>query len=161
MQLSTGIDVNIDDTWENLSYPQYELNEPSRKLPVDIFESPPAFGKRPTSFAIEIHDPTHVSIVITQVYPYRERFDAMGVPGGRVGVTETSKGDYVRIMKHVDVSNEGEVARIVEVVEKVMKNVALRCLLDGQPEPESAVSKVLDSWRQRPNMHFAAAKADL
>ena len=61
-----------------------------------IFEVPPCFGKRPTTWSIEVHDSTTLSIIITQVYSFRERFDNMGVPGGRIGATDTSKGDYVR-----------------------------------------------------------------
>ncbi len=124
VHISTASDVNVDDAWENLSYPNYTLNEPSTELPVSIFESPPCFGKRPATFSIEVHDSSTMSIVITQVYAFREKFDAMGISGGRVGVTETSKGDYVRLMKHVDVSNEGEKARFTEVLDKVMKNTA-------------------------------------
>ena len=66
-----------------------------------IFEVPPYFGKRPTTWSIEVHDRNTLSIVITQVYSYRDRFDAMGVPGGRIGATDTSKGDYVRTRRPV------------------------------------------------------------
>ena len=59
-------DVNVD-TWEGLSYTSYTLNEPTSKLPIGVFESPPCFGKRPCSFSIEIHSRTTISIVITQV----------------------------------------------------------------------------------------------
>ena len=69
--ISTASDVEVDETWENLSYPNYTLNEPSNKLPVGIFECPPVFGKRPATFAIEILDAATVSIVITQVYNFR------------------------------------------------------------------------------------------
>jgi hypothetical protein len=190
--ISTAADVDVDATWENLSYTNYTLNEPSAKLPVAIFECPPPFGKRPATFAIEILDAATVSIVITQVYNFRtpfcvlhecvalsrtldtqhplaiykshvmqrtknfarERFDGMGVPGGRVGVTDTSRGDYVRLMKNVDVTKEAEVARIVEVLDAVMKGLALRVLVDGHTEAETAVSTFLNLLRQRPHMHF-------
>ncbi len=95
VHLWTAADVNIDDTWENVSYPNYTLNEPSNKLPMSIFEAPPCFGKRPATFSLEIHDESTLSIVISQVYAYRNRFEAMGIPGGRVGVTETSKESFL------------------------------------------------------------------
>ena len=71
-----------------------------------------------------------------------------------MGVTETSRGDYVRLMKNVDVTKDGEVARIVEVLDTVMKGLALRVVVDGQAGPESAAAKLLSTLRQRPHMHF-------
>ena len=146
--------------WEELSYPHYSLNEPSSDLPMKIFEVPPCFGKRPTTWSIEVHDSSTLSIVITSVYSYRDRFDAMGVPGGRIGATDTSKGDYVRIMKNVDVSQEGEVQRIMEVLDDVLKSLALRVFLSGsfdEKDTESPVSKILATFRKRPHMHFVSA----
>lgn len=35
----------------------------------------------------------------------------------------------------------------------------LRVLVDGTAEPESAVAKQLEIWRQRPNMHFVTRGA--
>ena len=160
VELSTASNVNIDDTWENLSFPNYTLNEPSDKLPVSVFEAPPCFGKRPAAFAIEVLDKKTVSIVISQVYNFRDRFEEMGIQGGRVNVTETSRGDYVRIMKNVDVSLAEEKQRIDEVIEKVLHNLTLRVLVDGTVEAESEVSRWLDSLRARKNMHFAVPKAE-
>ena len=158
VHVSMASDVSVDDTWENLAYPNYTLNEPqpSDKLPVSIFESPPCFGKRPATFAIDVHDASTVSIVISQVYAFRDRFEDMGIQGGRVGVTETSRGDYVRIMKDVDISSQEEKSRIVQVIEKVLRNLALRVLVDGEVEADSAVSKWLESLRERANMYFPA-----
>ena len=62
--------VNVD-AWEGLSYGNYTLNEPSTKLPVGAFESPPCFGKRPCTFSIEVHASSTISIVINQVSSMR------------------------------------------------------------------------------------------
>jgi len=136
------------------------LNEPSDKLPVSIFEAPPCFGKRPAAFAIEVLDASTVSIVISQVYNFRDRFEEMGIQGGRVNVTETSRGDFVRIMKNVDVSLAEEKQRIDEVLEKVLHNLTLRVLVDGSVEADSEVARWLDGLRGRRNMHFAVPKAE-
>lgn len=125
VHLHMAADVNVDDAWDNLTYPKYTLNEPSSAaLPVSIYEAPPCFGKRPATWAVELHDSTCLSVVVTQVYPYRDRFEAMGIPGGRVGATDTSKGDFVRLLKHLDVSKEDEGARLKEILDKVLRNVA-------------------------------------
>ena len=49
------------------------------------------------TFAVEIHSETTLSVVITQVWNYREMFESHGVQGGRMGATETSKGEFVRL----------------------------------------------------------------
>ena len=155
VHLSTAADVNVDDAWEDVSYPNYTLNEPSNKLPIAIFEAPPCFGKRPATFSLEIHDESTVSIVIAGVYVYRDRFEAMGIPGGRVGVTDTSKGDFVRLMKRIDLALAGEEARIIEVLESVLKNLALRVFIDGNCEvAETPVYKLIAKLRERSHMHF-------
>ena len=81
VELSTASNVNVDDTWENLSFPNYTLNEPSDKLSVSVFEAPPCFGKRPAAFAIEVLDASTISVVISQVYNFRDRFEEMGTLG--------------------------------------------------------------------------------
>ena len=59
-------------------------------------------------------------------------------------------------MKDVDVSKSDEASRIIGVVEQVLRNVALRVLVDGAVEDGSDVAKLLDKLRERPNMHFVA-----
>ena len=87
----------MDEVWEELKlYPNYTLNEPAAKLPAAIFEAPPTFGKKPMTWSVEIHDESHLSVVITQVFPFRPRFEARGIQGGRINISEaTPKGDYV------------------------------------------------------------------
>ena len=42
----------------------------------------------------------------------------------KVGATDTSKGDFVRLLKHLDVSKQDEGARLKEILDKVLRNVA-------------------------------------
>ena len=55
-------------------------------------------------------------------------------------------------MKNIDVTKDG--ARIVQVIEEVLKNVALRVLVEGVCEPETPVSMFIAKLRDRPNMFF-------
>ena len=66
----------------------------------------------------------------------------------------------MRIMKNADVSQEGEVQRIMEVLDDVLKSLALRVFLSGsfdEKDTESPVSKILATFRKRPHMHFVSA----
>ena len=81
-------------------------------------------------------------------------FEAQGIAGGRMNATETSKGEYVRLMLKIDITKQGEDERIVSVIDKVLRNVALRVLVDGTCEPDSPVGQFLARLRGMPNMHF-------
>ena len=160
VHIHTAADVNVDDCWEDLKYPNYTLNEPTIKLPVAMFESPPCFGKKPITWNVEIHDESHLSLVITQVYAFKSRFEANGIQGGRINITEAlPKGDYIRFLKGVDVSKEDSVKTFDDVLNKILKNVAVRVLIDGEEKADTPVAKVLEIWRQRPNMHFPESRA--
>ena len=86
IKISPASDVIIDDScWDKLVYDSYTLQEPTDEgLCMKCFEVAPVFGKRPTTFSVEVQDDKTVSLVISQVYIFRERFEALGVPGGRV-----------------------------------------------------------------------------
>ena len=68
-----------------------------------------------------------------------ERFEAQGIQGGRTGATETSKGEYVRLLPKIDITKEGEGDRIVQVIEEVLHNLAVRVPVEGQCGPETEV----------------------
>ena len=117
-------------------------------------QAPWIFGKRVPHFSIEVHDGSTVSIVITQVWAYRELFEAEGIQGGRMGATDTSKGEFVRLLPKIDLSKDGEQDRVVHVIKNVMRNLAMRVPVDGTVEAESPVSKLLETLRAMSNMHF-------
>ncbi len=95
-----------------------------------------------------------LSIVITQVYNYRELFEAQGIQGGRMNATESSKGEFVRLMLKIDITKEGESERINQVIEKVLKSLALRVPVEGKSDPQTPVGQFLVKLREMPNMHF-------
>ena len=70
----------------------YTLNEATATPPLKFFEAPPCWGKRVPTWSMEIHSERELSIVITQVYSFRDLFESQGIQGGRMGATETSKG---------------------------------------------------------------------
>ena len=92
--------------------------------------------------------------MITQVYAYRELFEAQGIQGGRMNATESSKGEFVRLMLKIDITKEGESERVVQVIDKVLKNLALRVPMEGKTDPQTPVGQFLVKLRDMPNMHF-------
>ena len=122
--IHTAPNVNVDEIWENMTYSGLQLNEPSERssdLPMTLFEAPPCFGKKPVAMSVEIHDAETVSLVFVNTYVYKDRLDALGISGGRINVTDNSKGDYVRFLKNVIVTKDE--AKVEEVF-KAMKNIA-------------------------------------
>ena len=95
-----------------------------------------------------------LSVVITQTYNFREAFEAQGIQGGRINVTEGSKGEFVRLLTKIDITKDGESDRIVDVIQNVLRNLALRVCVDGKAEPETPVGEFLARLRRMPNMHF-------
>jgi len=126
VNLYTAADVNIDEVWDALQYSETQLNEPAHgNLPMGVFESPPVYGKKPVAISCEVHDEHTVSLVYCNTYAFLDRFNAAGISGGRINATETSKGDYVRFQRNVDLSDEAQVKSVTEDVFKtVLKNVA-------------------------------------
>jgi len=63
-------------------------------------------------------------------------------------------------MRDQDCSDSTVLDRISQVIEKVLKNLAVRVLVDGKYEVDTPVAMFLASLRKRPNMHFADERSD-
>ena len=89
---------------------EYSYNEPTRDLPLKIFEAPPPYGKRIVTLQIELEGTEKASLVFAgKIYEFRDRLQAKEIPGGFPGGEGEEKGKYARVMKSVDVSQEAEV----------------------------------------------------
>ena len=103
---------------DDLEYKEYSYNEPTKDLPLKVFEAPPPYGKRIVTINIETEGSDKVSVIFAgRIYEYRDRFQAKEIPGGFPGGGEgEEKGKYCRVMKSVDVSEEAEVEKVWVVV---------------------------------------------
>ena len=103
---------------DDLEYKEYSYNEPTKDLPLKIFEAPPPYGKRIVTINIETEGSDQVSLIFAgRIYEYRDRFQTKEIPGGFPGGGDgEEKGKYCRVMKSVDVSEEAEVERVWVVV---------------------------------------------
>ena len=63
---------------KDLSFEGYTLNESTSKPPLGIYEAMPIFGKRVPTWSMEIQSEKELSVVITQVYNFRDAFEAEG-----------------------------------------------------------------------------------
>ena len=99
--------------WDDLEYKEYSYNEPTKDLPLKIFEAPPPYGKRIVTLHCELEGTDKLSLVIAgRIYEYRDRFQTKEIPGGFPSGDGEEKGKYCRLMKSVDVSEEAEVDKV-------------------------------------------------
>ena len=97
-----------------MEYKEYSYNEPTKDLPLKIFEAPPVFGKKIVTLQIELEGTEKASLVFAgRLYAYRDRFIAKEIAGGFPGTGDgDEKGKYCRVMKSVDISDEAEVEKV-------------------------------------------------
>ena len=98
---------------DDLEYKEYSYNEPTKDLPLKIFEAPPPYGKRIVTINIETEGSDKVSVIFAgRIYEFRDRFQTKEIPGGFPGSGDgEEKGKYCRVMKSVDVSEKAEVQK--------------------------------------------------
>ena len=110
--------VEAGHVWDDLEYKEYSYNEPTKDLPLKVFEAPPPYGKRIVTINIETEGSDIVSVLFAaRIYEYRHRFQARELPGGFPGSGDGQEmGKYCRVMKSVDVSEEAEVEKAWVVV---------------------------------------------
>ena len=67
--------VEAGHVWDDLEYKEYSYNEPTKELPLRIFEAAPPFGKRIVTLQIELEGTDKASLVFSgRLYAYRDRF---------------------------------------------------------------------------------------
>ena len=67
--------VEAGHVWDDLEYKEYSYNEPTKELPLKIFEAAPPFGKRIVTLQIELEGTDKASLVFSgRLYAYRDRF---------------------------------------------------------------------------------------
>ena len=63
MALHPYLGVDIDDTWDNLKYWNYVLEESAQKLPLGIFEAYPPQNQRIVNMTLQVESDSVVSVV--------------------------------------------------------------------------------------------------
>ena len=148
-------DIDLNPVWDDLSYEGYSLEEPAASLPLALFSAQPVVGKRVVCLHLQPESSDTMSIIIQgQTWVFRTRFDEHGITGGYVGEGEQRK--YYRVMKGIVVSNTEEKARVLDMLgDAVFKNLAMRVVLDNEPEEGSDAALFIAELRSVLSLHFA------
>ena len=103
----------------------YTLEDPAKKLPLDIFEAQPCIGKRVAVLTVQIEPEDKVSFLITgNTWSFRQRLDAFGVALGYTGEDQARK--YFRLLQSQDMTNEEHRKRVLDMLaDGVFKNLAM------------------------------------
>ena len=119
-----------------------------------IFEAQPVNGRRIVTMHLQIESDNVVNILLSgNTWPFRSRLDAHGVHGMFVG--EGEKQVYYRIMKDIDVSDKVQKERLMEVLGGgVLNFLAIRVIIDKEPEKDSRVEEFVKELRALPSCHF-------
>ena len=85
----------------------------------------------------------------------QQRLDEAGVRGAYVDEEEgasDAKRNYYRIIKGLDVTTEPK--RIPELLKEVFNNLAMKVLVETEPQSDSDVASWIGGLRELPNLHF-------
>ena len=145
-----GVDINID----GLAYEHYTLNTPAKSLPLKFFECHPCAGKRVLTLNVEPTTDQTVSVVVSgNSFSYRDRMDALGVPGAYQTDADGTK-QYFRVLKDIDVADEEQKSRIFKMLgNEVFCNLAIRLSIASEPPLHSVVSDFLSELCALPCVH--------
>ena len=159
VHIHTCLRTNVDKVWDTLEYDSWSLHPPapSAELPLKVFESRPPFGTKVCTMSVEVDDDSHMSIVISNApFATRDKFEAAGIKGGRCNATlQNPRGEYVRVLKAMDVTNEEDKQRFDNILEKILMGLVVRVVLVNPPEEgETPVTTYIAMLREKAQLHF-------
>lgn len=145
---------------EELDYPRYEYHS-AETMPLFIFQAQLPKGGTPVVLNVQVQDENHVGIVISgSTWPFRSKFASAGIAGGYAKPDAEDKGPYVRSLPDLDVSRDDEKQRVWDMLgDAVFNHLAVRLLVEGDVEEESASERFIQELKDRSNVHFYSAGA--
>ena len=149
--------MNIADAWDDLNYEHYSLHEPAAALPLGIFEAAPVAGKKIVTMQIQFESPHKLSLIMFgSIWVFKSRLDDHGVLGAYLEDGDgREKRTYFRVMKDIDISETVQQEHVFAMLgDRVYKNLALRVVLDSDPEHGSPVSDFVERLREMPSLRF-------
>lgn len=145
-----GVQTNADE-FEN-----WCTEEQAASLPLAFFEAQPIQGKRVVTLNLEA-DGDHVSVLISgNTWAFRSRLDALGVAGAyHEGASDKDKR-YYRVLKNLHaITDKGKLLDLLGTA--CFKNMALRVVVDKEPESGSAAAALIGELQEMPQLHFVKA----
>ena len=119
--------VDITATSDNFTYQEYLMYEPSRKLPLSVFDAQPVQGKRIMNATLEQHSESEISVVFHGcTWSFRTAFEIARLTTARY--EENGAIKYVHVLANVNVSKEEDIAKVDIVFQNVLKCLVCRVL---------------------------------
>ena len=87
-------------------------------------------------------------------WPFRDRFDAAGIPGYRQD-GEVGPPKYFRVLENVDSGVPEERERVSKMLGDVLRNTAMRVHVDGALTPGTNAFRFVKTLRKRTHVPFA------
>ena len=145
-----GVQLNADD------FEHWSTEPEAARLPLAYFEAQPPQGKRVVTLNLEA-DGDNLSILISgNTWAYRSRLDALQVPGGyHEGASGEKDKTYYRVMKNLHANADRE--KIFGLLQNCFKNLALRVVVDSEPESGSAAAALIQELQEMPQLHVVKA----
>ena len=114
--------VDIGSIWEILKYQEYLMYDPTKKLPLSVFEAQPVQGKRIMNVTLEQHSESEISFVFHGcTWNFRDVFEVAGLTAARYEENGATK--YVYVLANVTVSEEADIAKVDIVLQTVLKGL--------------------------------------
>ena len=148
-----NIDIKIIEG--QLDYKYYEFHEPNMSLPMKVFECAPPAKSGVITMSLQPQGATEMSVVITgsATWVYRNQFAKAGVNGGYAN--EEDKSTYSRTLKDLDVTKTEDKEKLLKVLgNDVLNDLAVRVLISGEIEEDSAVEAFINELKGMTNLHF-------
>ena len=144
-----GITLSVED----LSYDHWLLQEPAAAsvLPMAFFEAQPVVGKRAVTLHYEPVDELVDLLIAGNTWSFRSRLDAQGVAGAyhEDGGSKT----YFRVLKGLNPVTDKQ--RLLDLLgDAVFKKLAMRAIVDKEPDADSAAGALLAELRELPHLHW-------
>ena len=143
--------VEIGSIWESLSYQEYLMYDPARKVPLSIFDAQPVQGKRVMNVTLEQQSETEVTLIFHGcTWHFRDKFDEVGVTASRY--EEDGAWKYVHVV-NIDVSKDQDIAKVDAVFQDALKCLACR-VLDSKTLKSEAKAFIGRVGEQHEQLHF-------
>jgi hypothetical protein len=144
------------EAWDSFDGCEYVLEEPAVSLPLKYFEAQPCQGKRVVTFQLEFDEEgkNMSALILGNTYAFRQRLDEAGVQGGYTEEASSEARTYYRVIKDIDCSATNDRERLLDVFRRAFNGLALRIVLDGEPETNTPAAEFLTVLKEQPQLHF-------
>ena len=120
------------------------------------FAAQPVQGKRVLLMTVQFESDEKLTFKIHGItWPFKDRFEAAGIPGYRHEDGEDSPPKYFRALGNVNSSVPEERERVANMLGDVLRNTAMRVHVDGVPKPGTSAFRFIQTLRKRTHLHFA------